>query len=78
MTCQQADGILAPHSYNLSWPIMRGRIPLGDRELIAMWPSNHLAFAFGDLTPHLAELCERLDIGCCIVGDDGNRYERPG
>ncbi len=63
--------------YNPSWPIMRGKIPMEDRDLIAMWPSNHLAFTFGDLTPHLAELCESLAIGYSIVDADGNRYERP-
>ncbi len=62
--------------YNRSWPIMRGRLPLADRDLIAMWPSNHLAFAFGDLTPHLVELCERLDIGYCVVDVDRNWHER--
>ncbi len=63
--------------YNPSWPVLRGKIPMAERELIAMWPSNHLAFSFGDLTPDLAELCEVLGIGYCIVDGDGNRYERP-
>jgi L-fucose isomerase-like protein len=63
--------------YSVSWPIVRGKVPLDDRELIAMWPSNHLAFAFGDLTPHLAELSERLGIGYRIVDASGVRYQRP-
>lgn len=39
--------------------------------------SNHLAFAFGDLTPDLAELCERLGIGYRIVDAEGIRQQRP-
>jgi len=63
--------------YNVSWPIMRGKVPMTDADLVSVWPSNHLAFTFGDLTPHLVELCERLGIGYRIVDAAGNRYERP-
>lgn len=63
--------------YSVSWPILRGRIPMGDRALAAMWPSNHLAFTFGDLTPHLVELAEQLGLGYRIVDSDGNEHYRP-
>jgi L-fucose isomerase-like protein len=63
--------------YNVSWPILRGKLALPDRELAAMWPSNHLAFTFGDYTPHLVELAERLDIGYRIIDETGNEYRRP-
>jgi L-fucose isomerase-like protein len=63
--------------YNVSWPILRGRVPMEEKALAAMWPSNHLAFTFGDLTPHLVELSERLGIGYRIVDAEGDLYERP-
>jgi len=62
--------------YNVSWPILRGKVPLPDKALAAMWPSNHLAFTFGDWTPHLVELAERLGIGYRIIDSDGNEYYR--
>lgn len=63
--------------YNVSWPILRARIPMEEKALAAMWPSNHLAFTFGDLTPHLVELAEQLDIGYRIIDGDGNEHYRP-
>lgn len=63
--------------YNPSWPIIKGRIPISDEKLIEIWPCNHLAFAFGDLTPHLAELAHRLDIGFIIYDAEGRRYTKP-
>ncbi len=63
--------------YNPSWPIIKGRIPMPDEELIEVWPCNHLAFTYGDLTPHLAELAHRLDIGFIIYDADGRRYTKP-
>ncbi len=63
--------------YNLSWPILKGKLALSDRELAAIWPSNHLAFTFGDYTPHLVELAEQLDIGYRVVDATGNEHWRP-
>jgi len=63
--------------YNFSWPILRGKIPMGERALAAMWPSNHLAFTFGDLTPHLVELAEQLAIGYRVIDAGGNEHCRP-
>ncbi|MDH5201308.1 MAG: hypothetical protein OEW93_10500 [Candidatus Bathyarchaeota archaeon] len=63
--------------YNVSWPILRGRIPMEEKALAAMWPSNHLAFTFGDLTPHLVELAEQLGIGYRVIDGDGNEHYRP-
>jgi hypothetical protein len=42
-----------------------------------MWPSNHLAFTFGDLAPYLVELAEQLGIGYRIVDGGGNEHYRP-
>jgi L-fucose isomerase-like protein len=63
--------------YNLSWPIIKGRIPMTDDEIINVWPCNHLGFAYGDLTPVLAEIAHRLDIGYTIYDADGNKYHKP-
>jgi len=63
--------------YNASWPLIRGRIPISDEELISVWPCNHLGFAYGDLTPELAEVAHRLDIGYTIYDRDGRRYHKP-
>jgi L-fucose isomerase-like protein len=63
--------------YNFSWPILRGKIPMDERALTVMWPSNHLAFTFGDLTPHLVELAEQLGIGYRVIDAYGNEHYRP-
>jgi L-fucose isomerase-like protein len=63
--------------YNFSWPILRGKIPMEERALAAMWPSNHLAFTFGDFTPHLVELAEQLGIGYRVIDAGGNEHFRP-
>lgn len=63
--------------YNPSWPIIKGKIPMSDEELISIWPCNHLGFAYGDLTPVLAEIAHRLDIGYTIYDADGNKYSKP-
>ena len=63
--------------YNASWPIIKGKIPISDEELISVWPCNHLGFAYGDLTPHLAEIAHRLDIGFTIYDHNGRRYYKP-
>ena len=63
--------------YNSSWPIIKGRISIPDEELIAIWPCNHLGFAYGDLTPVLAEVAHRLDIGYTIYDREGRKYTKP-
>ncbi|RLI09334.1 hypothetical protein DRO42_04425 [Candidatus Bathyarchaeota archaeon] len=63
--------------YNASWPLIKGRIPMSDEEIISVWPCNHLGFAYGDLTPELAEVAHRLDIGFTIYDRDGRRYQKP-
>jgi L-fucose isomerase-like protein len=63
--------------YNVSWPILKGKLALSDRELAAMWPATHLAFTFGDYTPHLVELAEQTGIGYRIIDAAGNEYWRP-
>jgi len=63
--------------YNSSWPIIKGRIPIPDEELIAVWPCNHLGFAYGDITPGLAEVAHRLDIGYTIYDGEGRKYQKP-
>ncbi|MHB8893685.1 MAG: hypothetical protein ACYC99_00700 [Candidatus Geothermincolia bacterium] len=64
-------------SYSRSWPIMKGRVPVTDDVLIDVWPCNHLAFAFGDLTAALAELAHRLDIGYRIFDARGREHYKP-
>ena len=63
--------------YNPSWPIIKGRIPIPDEELIGVWPCNHLGFAYGDLTPVLTEVAHRLDIGYTIYDREGRKYSKP-
>ncbi len=63
--------------YTRSWPILKGRVPISDETLIDAWPSNHLAFAFGDWTAALAELSHRLDIGYRIWDRNGREYFKP-
>jgi len=63
--------------YNPSWPIIKGKIPMADEEIIGVWPCNHLGFAYGDLTPALTEIAHRLDIGYTIYDAEGNRYTKP-
>ena len=60
--------------YNVSWPIIKGKIPIPDQLLIDIWPCNHLGFAYGDYTPHLAEMAHRLDIGFRIFDAGGREY----
>ena len=60
--------------YNPSWPIIKGKIPIPDQLLIDIWPCNHLGFAYGDYTPHLAEMAHRLDIGFRIFDEGGREY----
>lgn len=60
--------------YNLSWPIIIGKLPKGltGKEMISMWPSNHLGFTEGDITAELAAVAEELNIGYNIVDARGN------
>lgn len=63
--------------YNPSWPIIKGKIPIPDEELIQVWPCNHLGFCYGDITPELAEVAHRLDIGYTIYDCEGRKYQKP-
>jgi len=62
--------------YNPSWPIIKGRITMPDEELIGVWPCNHLGFCYGDITPELAEVAHRLDIGYTIYDGEGRKYQK--
>jgi L-fucose isomerase-like protein len=61
--------------YNVSWPIIRGRVPISGEELIRLWPCNHLGFIYGDYTPHLVELAARLGIGYRIYDRNSILHE---
>ena len=75
---QTVEALLEEHSkYGLSWPIIKGEVPISGDHLIRTWPSNHLAFSFGDLTPHLVEMAERLDIGYRVFDRKGREYFKP-
>lgn len=63
--------------YGLSWPIIMGKPPISGDQLARIWPANHLAFAYGDLTPHLVEMAERLNIGYHIFDTKGQEYYKP-
>ena len=63
--------------YTPSWPIIKGKIPIPDELLINLWPCNHLAFTFGDLTAELVELAHRMGIGYRIFVKDGKEYFKP-
>lgn len=64
--------------YTLSWPIIKGRNPMSEEEeLIQVWPYNHLGFAYGDITPELAEIAHRLYIGYTIYEREGGKYQKP-
>jgi L-fucose isomerase len=63
--------------YDLSWPIIWGKIPIPDEIMINCWPCNHLGFTYGDYTPALVELCNRLGIGYRIFDKTGREYFRP-
>jgi L-fucose isomerase len=60
--------------YDLSWPIIKGKLPIPDETLIALWPCNHLGFTFGDWTPHLVEMAQRLGIGFRVYDATGREY----
>jgi L-fucose isomerase-like protein len=60
--------------YNLSWPIIRGQLPISDGQMIDLWPCNHLGFAYGDWTPHLVEMAQQLGIGFRVIDSQGMEY----
>jgi L-fucose isomerase-like protein len=60
--------------YDLSWPIIKGRLPIPDETLISMWPCNHLGFTFGDWTPHLVEMAQRVGIGFRVYDATGREH----
>jgi len=62
------------NNYNFSWPIIRGKVPIPGEVLIDIWPCNHLGFTFGDYTPQLVEMAQRLDIGFRIYDEKGREY----
>jgi L-fucose isomerase-like protein len=62
--------------YNVSWPIIRGKVPMSGKELIELWPCNHLGFVYGDYTPHLVELAAKLGIGYRICDRNGILHEK--
>ena len=63
--------------FSISWPVILAKTPIPDEEVIDLWPCNHLGFSYGDFTPHLVELAERLGIGYTIYDADGNVYKKP-
>lgn len=62
--------------YNYSWPIILGRLPITDSQMIEMWPCNHLGFVYGNYLPHLVEMAERLDIGYLVYDQNGRKFTR--
>ena len=75
---ETVDVSLKEHeTYGLSWPIIKGKPPISGDQLARIWPANHLAFTYGDLTPHLVEMAERLNIGYHIFDAKGQGYYKP-
>jgi L-fucose isomerase-like protein len=62
--------------YNLSWPIIKGKLSITDEQMIEMWPCNHLGFVYGNYLPHLVEMAERLNIGYLIYDENGRKYAK--
>ncbi|MBI5361303.1 MAG: hypothetical protein HZA48_12065 [Planctomycetes bacterium] len=62
--------------YNLSWPIILGKLPVPDKQMIEMWPCNHLGFTYGNYLPHLVEMAERLDIGYLVYDETGRKHAK--
>ncbi len=62
-------------NYNVSWPIIKGKVPMSGEELIGLWPCNHLGFVYGDYTPHLVELAAKLGIGYRVYDHNGVLHE---
>ncbi|MDO8685424.1 MAG: hypothetical protein Q7J78_01995, partial [Clostridiales bacterium] len=62
--------------YSYSWPVILARTPIRDEQVIDLWPCNHLGFSYGDFTPHLVEMAERLGIGYTVYDLKGNHYKK--
>lgn len=63
--------------YNKAWPILEGTVPVNDQVLGRRWPSNHLAFVYGNHLEAVTEIAERMNIGYTIWNRDGAEYSRP-
>ncbi len=63
--------------YNKAWPIIEGMVPVTDRVLGKLWPSNHLGFVYGDYIAELAELAEQMGIGYTVWEIGGREYRKP-
>lgn len=61
--------------YSISWPVIWAKTPISDRDVIDLWPCNHLGFTYGDYTAEIVELAERLGIGYTVYDRDGNVYK---
>lgn len=64
--------------YSISWPVILAKMPIDDKTVIDLWPCNHLGFAYGDFTPHIVEMAERLGIGYKVYDRQGNLFSSPG
>lgn len=62
--------------YNLSCPIINGKLPISGAQMIDLWPCNHLGFTFGDFLPHLVEMAKRTDIGYVVFNEAGRKYTK--
>jgi L-fucose isomerase-like protein len=62
--------------YSISWPVILAKTPIGDEQVIDLWPCNHLGFCYGDYTAELVELAERLDIGYTVYDRKGNVFHK--
>ncbi len=71
---EQVDAALH-EKYTLGWPIIMVKPPVDDTTVIDLWPCNHLGFTYGDYTPQIVELAERLGIGYTVYDADGNLYK---
>ena len=62
--------------YSISWPIIYGKTKIPDREVIDLWPCNHLGFSYGDLSAEIIEFAERVGIGYTVYDAKGNKYSK--
>jgi len=60
--------------YSISWPVILAKTPIDDEAVINLWPCNHLGFSYGDLTPQIVEMAERLGIGYTVYDLKGNAF----
>ncbi|MBC8224727.1 hypothetical protein H8E65_09070 [Candidatus Bathyarchaeota archaeon] len=47
-----------------------------DEGLIGVWLCNHLGFNYGDITPELAKISPKMDIGYTIYDGKRRRYQK--